>query len=336
MYKVYLLAISVLVLASCQKEEDKLAARFLTDFVGQVNMGSEGGIDYQNQVYFDLSSGQNKGFNKRDVWDLALGCDAGNPNLFVNPSMLQRIAITASTDINASFEVSDYDFEYERARRFFNNGFMMDDWDDTLPKSHVCIIDLGKIINNQTRGYKLFQVTGFDEQGYHIKVANLDHSQLVETTIPLNRRYNHVYISLAKPNEVLELEPPKEEWDLLFTKYIERLYDGADTLDYSVTGVLINPYKTSAYLHTESYLDSTWSYNQLTVNDINFSSYSKRPDVIGHDWKFYDLDAGAYSVYANKNFFVKDAEEQNYRLHFTGFYDDHGNKGGVSFEYLPL
>lgn len=322
--------------SSCEKDEDLLPGHYSADMPGYANLVSEGGVDYQMQVYFDLSSGENKAVNKRDVWDLALGCDASNPNLFVNASMLQSVAATGSTDFNSSYDPANFSFDYERAKRFYRSGRMMKGWNGTNADQQVFIIDLGKTMTNQARGYKLFQVTSFDGQTYTVKLSNLDHSNLQEVKIPMNSASTHVYISFADVTSVLNLEPPKDEWDILFTKYMERLFDGADTLDYSVTGALINPYKTMAYFHEESYADSTWSYSDLSAQDIDYARYSLRPDVIGHDWKYYDLDAGAYTAIPAKNYFVKDAEDKNYRLHFTGFYDEMGRKGGISFEYLQL
>ncbi|AEV31342.1 hypothetical protein Oweho_0321 [Owenweeksia hongkongensis DSM 17368] len=328
--------LAILVFSSCEKEEDLLPGEYRSDVPGQVNMVSEGGVDYQMQIYFDLSSGENKGENKRDVWDLALGCDASNPNLFINPSMLQRVAATGSTDFSASYDPANFAFDYERAKTFYRKGRMMKDWNGTTSDEQVYIVDMGKTMTNQSRGYKLFQAVSFNGQAYTVKISNLDHSDLQELLIPVNSDYTHVYISFSNPSDILELEPPKEEWDILFTKYMERLFDGVDTLDYSVTGALLNPYKSVGYFHEESYLDSTWNYSDLSYEDIEESRYSTRSDVVGHDWKYYDLDAGAYSAIPSKHYFIKDAEEQNYRLHFTGFYDEQGRKGGVSFEYLPL
>lgn len=334
--KLVLAILAVAAFTSCEKEEEKLAGEYRADVYGQANMISEGGVDYQMQIFFDLSAEKNKGENKRDVWDLALGCDASNPNLFVNPAMLQSVAATGSTDFSQSYDPANFTFDYERAKNFFRKGRMIKEWNGTTPDKQVFIIDLGKSLTNQSRGYKLFQVLGFDGSSYNLRISNLDHSNVQEVQVPVNEKYTHVYISLAAPTDVLTLEPLKEEWDILFTKYMERLYDGTDTLDYSVTGALFNPYKTRGYFHEESYADSTWSYSDLSLEDIDESRFSKRSDVLGHDWKFYDLDAGAYSAIPEKNYFIKDAEEQNYRLHFTGFYDSEGRKGGISFEYLRL
>ncbi|MDZ7846140.1 MAG: HmuY family protein [Owenweeksia sp.] len=63
---------------------------------------------------------------------------------------------------------------------------------------------------------------------------------------------------------------------------------------------------------------------------------SSNTTAIGHQWKYYDLNAAAYQVVKKRPYFIRDATGTNYRLRFTGFYDDAGNGGAVTFEYLPL
>jgi len=337
MKKITLAFAALIVLAACEKKEEAFKGYFSVDTPGSANLVAVNGVDYPSQVYYDLSTAENKKQNIRDVWDLALGCDASKPNLFTNPSMLASVAPTGSFDFDATFNPDDFDFSHERAGTFFHKGKMMKNWQGTTPDSEVFIIDLGKTLKNKNRGYKLFQVLSFDGVSYTIKFSDLDHSNLQEVTVNVDDTYTHVYILFENPEEVLTLEPPKEEWDILFTKYMERLYDGAaDTLDYSVTGALINPYKTVAYFHEESYADSTWNYTDLTRDDIEPNRYTSYSAVIGHDWKYYDLDVGAYSVMRDKCFFIKDGQEIEYRFHFTGFYDGEGRKGLISFEHLQL
>ena len=325
-----------ILLMACEKEEELLPGRFLTDQIGQADMYSRNGVDYQMQLYFDMSSGSLKASNRRDAWDLALGCDMDRPNAFVNPAMSISLAATGSTDFSQLFNTGDYDFQYERARHFFTRGWISDDLSQGHSGQQVYLINLGRTLDNQSRGFKKLQVVSLDEKGYNLKVADLDNSNLSEVRIDVNPAYNHQYISLENPDSILTLEPPTQEWDLHFTKYMERLYDGSDTLDYSVTGCLINPSQTVAYFDTISSLDSTISYNSLRIEDVDESQLSNRQDVLGHEWKYFDLDAGAYLVRSNRNFFIRDNTGTTYRMRFTGFYDNEGNKGSVTFEYLPL
>lgn len=324
------------VLASCRKEDPLLPGRFLTDQIGQVDMVSENGVDYQKQLYFDMSSGMLKASHARDVWDLALGSNMKEPNVIVNPAMSMSVAATGSTDFQVVYNPADYQFRFERAAHYLTRGWIASDLAAGVTGQQVFLIDLARNFSNQKRGVRKIQITGIDASGYNLKVADLDNSNLMEVRVEANPDYNNVFVSLEKPDSVMLLEPVSSEWDLHFTKYMERLYDGSDTLDYSVTGCMINPLQTTAYYDTISSLDSTIGYSSLRLEDVDESQLTSRQDVIGHDWKYFDLDAGSYLVRTNRNFFIRDNAGVTYRMHFTGFYNNAGQKGAVSFEYLPL
>lgn len=321
---------------ACDKEEELLPGRFLSDFVGEANMVSEGGIDYQMQLYFDLSSATLKAQNVRDVWDLAIGCDPEKPNLFVNPSMLVSVAATGTTDFNAEFNPGDYAFSYERSDRFYHRGFMASDFENGKPKGEVYIINLGRRLDNQRRGFLLFKILDYNEGLYRLRISDLNRNQVKDIEVKSDLRFNFVYLSLENPDEILNLEPPKEEWDLHFSKYMALLYDGEDSVDYSVTGCLINPYKTEAYYDENISSDSAVKYNKFKIEDVDESLFTGRSDVIGHEWKDFDLDRNSFMVFDQMIYIIKDIENIIYRLHFIGFYDEDGNKGAVQFEYLPL
>ncbi len=331
MKKYIALSVGFLALSSCFKEDDRIAAQEVFEEIGRVDMVSENGVDYPKQVYFDLSTNQARAFNQRDKWDLALGCEVGKPNLFTNASLNMRVAQTGSFQWGQSFNTADFEFQYERVDRFFSRGLIASDFSGTNPSGEVFIIDLGKDLQNKARGYRLLQLIGYDDQSYTLRIANLDYSFDETVKLQLNPACNFVYIALDEPKIIMELEPPKGEWDLWFTKYMERLYDGTDTLDYSVTGCLINPYLSSAALYPDS-LD----FDELSLQNTDLSILSTRTSSIGHNWKYFDLDKGLFSVHEDKIYLIQDSDGSTYKMAFTGFYDDASRKGAVSFKFITL
>ena len=336
MMRHFSILVLIILLISCKKEEELLPGSFVTDFVGMADMVSEGGVDYQKQLYFDLSSGELKASNFRNAWDIALGCDLSNPNIYVNPAMNQSVAATGSTDFTAIYDPSDYKFEFERADRYHTSSWISRDLSAGQAQQEVFLIDLGNDFSNQSRGYVKLQVLTIEDKGYRILISDLDNQNTKEIYHELDPAYNFMFLSVDHPDSLLSLEPIKEDWDLQFTKYMERLYDGSDTLDYSVTGCMINPYQTTAYYDTISSLDSSISYASLRIEDVDIQQLSTKQNTIGHEWKRFDLDAGSFLVNSNMNFFIRDESGIIYRFRFTGFYNSSGQKGGVSFEYLPL
>ena len=330
MKKILSLLIIGFLATSCFKEDKFIGRQLVKEEVGRVDMVAEDGVDYPRQIYFDLSTTQARAFNYRDSWDLAFGCQPENPNISTNPSLLMQVAATGSSEWGKNFNTADYKFSYERADRFLHEAHLAADFEGTVPKGEVFILDMGRSLKNQARGYKLLQITSYDGKAYQVRVAKLDHSSELSFTVPLDETYNFVYLSLSDPDQVMKLEPPKEEWDLWFTKYMERLYDGSDTLDYSVTGCLINPYRTSVALYTDSL-----PFEQVTLQNADLSLLSGLSSGIGHDWKFYDLEEG-YKVLDKRVYLVQDPAGVNYKMSFTGFHDEASRKGAVTFKFIPL
>lgn len=316
-------------------DEEALPGTFITEQIEEADLYSAGGVDYQRQLYFDLSSNQLKAQNRRDAWDIALSAQKGKPNLFVNPAMLVSVAGTGSRDFSQRFDPNDYKFEYERADVFYERGQIMKRWQNPAQASEVFLINRGRNFENQERGYQKLQCLAYENGQYRLRLADLDNSNQKELTLTLDDRFNYQFVNLDHPDSLLSLEPPKAEWDLLFSRYMERLFDGSDTLDYSVTGVLTNPYGTAAYA-VDSSLSDSLPFSRLSLAEVEPDRFQQGPAAIGHDWKRFDLDAGVFTVDPKRYFFVRDAGEQIYRLRFTGFYSDEGRKGAVRFEYLPL
>ncbi len=335
MRRVLIALISMSVFASCEQEE-LLPGRFISDQIGQAMM-SDATTEYSNQLYFDLSSGKLMAQNKRDSWDLGFSCDPDAPNILVNPSMLQAVAATGVTNFDQSFNAANYNFEYQRAETYYTRGFLQRDFDTQgNPKGEVFLLDLGRDLENQKRGVLKLQLTVFSQGKYSFKVAPVNGGDVQTVEVTTDSGFNYQYLSLQNPETVLSLEPPKASWDLHFTKYMERLWDGTDTVDYSVTGCLLNPYKCAAYEVLEATGDTTLNYANFTAFDVYEGALETRSNVIGHSWKYYDLDAGAYQVRTNKLYLIRDESKQYYKLHFIGFYDGDGRKGAVSFEYVPI
>lgn len=326
----------ILSILACEKEEPLLDGRFITDQVGQANMTSDDKGDYRMQLYYDLGTAELKAKNSRDSWDLAFSGDVALPNIFTNSAMLMRVALTGHSDFDFSYKPGDFDFEYERSNCFYTRSWMSKAIANNSFPSEVILIDLGRDLQNNKRGYKKLQILSVDQGFYHLLIADTDGKNLAEIKIQTDPQYNYQFISFDQPEHILTLEPPKDEWDLYFTKYMERLWDGSDTVDYSVTGVLLNPWNTKAYMDTVLSNDPSISFSGLRLEDVKENLLSSQQNVIGHDWKYFDLDAETYIIKKHRFYFIRDVENVYYRFRFTGFHDQSGNRGAVTFEFLPL
>ncbi len=114
---------------------------------------------------------------------------------------------------------------------------------------------------------------------------------------------NFAYWSFAE-NASQDREPPSAQWDLLFTKYI-----GFVPTPYNVTGVLQNRNVTALQVDDTPTSEADWA-GEAFSSDI---------DVIGSDWKTYDMDAGQFVAAEDRAYFLKDRAGNIHKVVFTGF-----------------
>ncbi len=184
------------------------------------------------------------------------------------------------------------------------------------------------VIKLRDGSFRKLEITSLSGTKYNVRHAALDGSN--EVTFSLDKgdypATDLVFYSLTDNQVVTEI-PGTDTWDLLFTRYSTPLDDGAgDTLNYLLTGTLsgfgvevaqadgVDP-ATVAY---EAYADSLRS----------------ALDVIGYDWKTFDLQTFTWSLPQDRAYFVKTVEGRVWKLFFLDF---EGSSTGVAvFEKTDL
>lgn len=142
---------------------------------------------------------------------------------------------------------------------------------------------------------------------YTFRFANIDGSS--DTTIILNCNpyeiKNYIYYSLEN-NLLLDRDPDSDSWDILFTKYAASQTQGGY---YNVTGVLSN----------NNVLISKVDEVDTSMNNWGDYLMSDSKTAIGWDWKEFNMATFTYDVSDSLVYFVKTADEEVYKLIFTGF-----------------
>jgi hypothetical protein len=180
-------------------------------------------------------------------------------------------------------------------------------------------------------GIQKFRILSGDKSGYVLEWQSIWASgtpNRVELTKDSN--YNFAYFAFDKG--VVMPEPPKNTWDILFTRYRDTLWDDkTGWIPYVVTGVLTNPYKT------EAAADSLDDFSTIDLAKAESLPLYPNRNVIGWDWKSYGLNStGRYTVKPFKNYIISTQRGQLYKLHFLDYYNSAGVQGSPSFEFERL
>lgn len=284
----------------------------------QVSMQS----DYRDQIWYDLGSRSIVSVNERTAWDLGLGCADSTPWLWLNTSCAMQVALTGSMDFDAVTDDAALSYRPDHPSGHFDSLALTAALD-----GQVVVIDRGYNSAGRWRGKVKFQLLGVDAEGYRFRYARLDGSEAHTVEVAKDERFNFVGFSFTT-HEAVQIEPPKESYDLCFTTYTHLFYD--PLLPYLVNGALLNPHQTQAGL------DTAYAFAAVDREVATTFALSSRRDAIGYDWKSYSIDAGSFTVYPEQVYVLRDSEGFWYKLHFLDFYDENGQKGAPTFAVQRL
>ena len=290
----------------------------------QISMGN----NYANQVFYSMQNGEIKNISN-DNWDLAFTTDQYASTIRTNDgkgvelytyhlgdtSDWQNINVSITNNLSSGMynsEISWYDGAFE------NNSLGHPDygWGVYNMINHNVTGDSLYIIKTINGNWKKIWIQELTTAGEYIfKLANLDGSNEITQSI-LKTNYtdkNFIYFSIDQ-NTIIDREPISSEWDITFTKYISPV----QATPYPVTGVLINSSTEVA--------KATGVTDPLTYFDYSNHNFNNEINSIGYDWKSYQ---GSFVVDANRCYFIKDKNENIWRLVFNSF--DGMSTGNIEF-----
>ncbi len=315
----YFVAISCF--SSCLKEEEPIAPAPKGNFTtSRVSLSP----DYRFQNYFDLEENKLLSSNLKFDWDIAFDASAEGATFYLNSAKFMFASRIKNTPSVFGTQKDTIGFFKNRSWDAANNpdsaaiGRISD-------KNNQFWIDKGYDVNGELLGVAKIYIESVTPTQYVLRYFS-DLTQSEKTlVITKDTSRNFMYLSFTK-NALVNVEPPKQDWDLYFTQYIHTFTN--PYLPYLVTGVLINPYKTTVAV------DSTVAFDTVDRDFAQKMPLKNSPDGIGYTWK--DFSDGIFTVKPKYVFIIKTQRGFFYKLRFIDFYDEKGTKGTCRFEYQRL
>ena len=314
---------------------------------------SVGGPNEGNQVYVDLSS-QTETVIRRDIWDLAFYSGEEfrvklNASLYMMAEELETTNIDEVTESDVTqlqpqmtFTIAGSD-EYVDAPNGNITETTINEISITAEENKVYLIKMGNEIGTETpdpgsvavggeeRGWMKIRVLR-DGENYSLQYANLEDDTHQEISIAKSPGYNFTFFSLVNENTV-EVAPTKENWDLIFTTFIEVESLGGEEMtaygysDYVATNVLA---ETKAYRVNTSEI----SYTDFTLENLDEASFEIDQRTIGSSWR-NTIPPNRY-IFNDIFYVIEDPEGNLYKLRFTAMMNENGIRGYPAFEYTLL
>lgn len=281
---------------------------------------------YKYQVYYNLKERRVVGVNLKTIWDIGFETAPDGWRVTLNTAKSMFALRVAASDFVAVSAADTAGFAVKKqwdSPTGASDSTAIGDWRTDKP---TYLIDRGYDEMGRPQGFMKMQLLAADKAGYRIRFADLNSAGDTTITVTKDTVYNRVFLSFASRAQVA-VEPPKTDWDIVFTQYTHIFYNEQPPTPYLVTGCLLNSYNTAAIADTSAFDAIDWAAaNRLPL--------SVQADAIGYNWKTYN--GVSYVVNSGITYLVRDARNLWYKLRFTGFYNNAGQKGCPQWEYKEL
>ena len=128
-------------------------------------------------------------------------------------------------------------------------------------------------------------------------------------------------------NETKPDLPNGKEYDLAFGKYTDYITVDDVSQDYTIYGAILGD--ASAYLLNDN-------FEKINVSNFDQTQLSNRKDIIGWDWKRFNLDKNAYEILPDMTYLISTNSAYPCKLRFVDYLNDQGISGHPTFEYEIL
>lgn len=301
------------------------------------------GQGYNQQCYVNLAEGT--GQQKANTsWDIAFSVAPEDAGIFINESVGSaqgalpiQAYFTVSDDFNAVPEPAFFEgyplynretsWAYGALNEYHEPGNPNDfGWGVYDPGTQEINGIYVYAIQLRDGSYLKLQVQSLINGVYTFRYANFDGSGEVTKTIS---KSDHAGKMLAyfsfQTGTTVDIEPANG-FDLIFCRYYDLLHQGGDSVQYLVTGIL----SADGVEVAEA--------RQVNPDSVKYQDYvdslSTIPDIIGQDWKFFDLNAFAWVLEENLVYFVKTRDDRVWKIRFVEFQGS--GSGTAVFEKTDL
>lgn len=293
------------------------------------------GAEYETQTYFNLETGSVVKTNATTAWDLGFRSDAGGHHIVLNGSTVMAAADAGAVAFEDVKAIAGAQWWHDRPEGSWDSTaigiWWKEEGDVAASLGHTYLIDRGYRPDGRRRGYVKMHVLGASDQSYNMRFANLDGSNDHTVTIPRDTLRTLTHFSFDNNGTVVEIEPRKDEWDFVMTRYTHVFYEPEYT-PYAVTGVLLNRARTVAVL------DTTRTFDDITAATVGSYTFTNDLDAVGYEWKWFDLNGSSkYTVYSRFVYVVRRTTDGvAFKLRFVDFYNDKGERGYPFMEWQAL
>ena len=338
--------ISILGFTSCERDNktDVLPVVPPSDGSKMTLEGGEGGTDAANAVYVDLSTDKQTSVARKS-W--SLGFYSGSAfRVNLNNHMAYSAMVTNQTDIKA---VNSTNVDLTKLNYNFQAKDQLQNYDDTAGRIEKSLIAEIKATESENKVYVInpvhpnadkanvwkVKINRGTAQDYVLQYAMLDDTNFKSLTIKKDNKLNFNFISFA--DGPVNVEPAKDEWDLVWTKSIYFTAMGGAPIPYFFSDLVfinhLNGVSVSevVFLGKDNKSNGQPNYEEFDSSKLSGIKFKNNRNVMATSWR-NTLSVG---VLRDRFYVIKDKAGNIYKLRFLamGVKDDGGKRGYPEIEY---
>lgn len=271
-------------------------------------------------VFYSLANGEVSA-PSNEVWDLAFNTNLFEANIRINGAKGVELYAYPAGDTSDFMTLdttglSTWESLHNSTERWQDGAFNANatsavfdfGWGVYNSSTNTVNGDSLFVVKTITGEVKKLWLKSLTSGGYNFKYSNLDNSDMIDESVLLANYSNKNYFYYSLDNNIaIDREPAKSEWDFVATVYNE--FQTQQGVHYPVTGILTNKGVNTREARNTDVTTASWS-NFPEGNTI---------DVIGSDWKTFNMTTFTYDIEADLSYFITDQVGNIWQVIFTDF-----------------
>ena len=265
------------------------------------------------QIFYSLAQRKVVKTNSIYAWDLAFDCREDGFYIKLNSAKGMGAYNTGNRNFDLDYKKNYYPFKYD-AQDGDLKKTAIGNWGDFSFKNpqsygYVYIVNRGLFEQSRKIGIKKMILKGFRDGFYNILFADPDGANQFFARIPKSTNSHFTYFTFEEGGKVVQVEPPLNSWDLLFTPFIDSINHfkyifKMDDVNAVYDGVLFN---LNSRMMSE---DKERSFEEINFRFLETYQFTSKENYIGKRFWFWDEIYNTQAVYPYPTYILKD-DNQN-------------------------
>ncbi|MFZ4464462.1 MAG: T9SS type A sorting domain-containing protein [Bacteroidales bacterium] len=314
---------------------------WMTHTSAQTNDTVVMGASYANDVYYSLENGTIKA-EPRNNWDLGFYTNRWSAGIIINDGIGVKLFVYPKGDTTAwntidtagmTQWVNSYNSDTIWEDGAFNRnalGHPDYGWGVYNMINHDVVGDSVYVLQLANGSLKKIWIQRKNSiaNTFYFKYADVNNQNEVSVNLDVTPYESKLFIYYSlTTQQLIDREPAKTDWDLLFSKYMGTTFDNeGNPTPYPVVGVVANVTDTISKNYPV-----TPDFEDWTVNPMNGDKAT-----IGHDWKSFDMNTFSWTIADSTVYFVKNEKGDIYKFIPDYFSGSGSGKTGFVKKLLSL